>query len=132
MAEGGDLDPVEKRRLQKYEYLVDQDYDPFHEKCGKEVFFSDERLVATSKLYGLVFSTKPIPVGEKFQVKLLDRGVYSARFLVSAQSNLSYTLYVTCMKLLVQYTHVQCMLFNPLFVGYWIHLTRSRYHGSSS
>ena len=32
---------------------------------------------------------------------------------------------MTCMKLLVQYTHVQCMLFNPSFVGHWIHLARS-------
>ena len=38
---GGDLDRGERQRLQEYEDLVDLDYDPFHEKCGKDVFFSD-------------------------------------------------------------------------------------------
>ena len=102
---GGGLDRGERRRLQEYEDLVDQDYDPFHEKCGKEMFFSDKKLIATTKatfaVHGVVFSAKPIPLGGMFQVKLLENsrelfeypgGLLGA--LVSAQSNLSHTLYV--------------------------------------
>ena len=74
---GEDLDRGERRRLQKYEDLVDQDYDPFHEKCGKDVFFSDKKLIATQRTggdFGVVFSAKPIPLGGMFQVKLLEKG----------------------------------------------------------
>ena len=67
----------ERSRLQKYEDLVDQDYDPFHHKCGKNVVFSAKRgLIAarrTSYADGIVFSAKPIPVGTMFQVKLLEK-----------------------------------------------------------
>ena len=80
---GGDLDREERRRLQEHEDLVDQDYDPFHEKCGENVVFSDKRLVATRRPHSepwgkkIVFSAKPIPLGRLFQVKLLekDRGL---------------------------------------------------------
>ena len=62
---GEDLDPGERRRLQKYEDRVDQDYDPFHEKCGEGVFFSDKKLIAiatrkTGWSGGIVLSAKPI------------------------------------------------------------------------
>ena len=83
-----------RRRFQEYEDLVDQDYDPFHIKCGKNVFLSDKKLIATQigRSDGIVFSAKPIPLGGKFQVKLLEKG--GDGHLVSAQSNLSHTLYV--------------------------------------
>ena len=97
---GEDLDPEERQRLQEYEDLVDQDYDPFHEKCERRIFFSDKKLIATRRITqinwcdGVVFSAKPIPLGGIFQVKLLERGDDWAGPLVSAQSNLSHTLYV--------------------------------------
>ena len=93
---GEDLDREERRRLQEYEGLVDQDYDPFHEKCGKNVSFSDEKLIATliRGVYGVVFSAKPIPLGGMFQVKLLEEFSDWLGSLVSAQSNMSHTLYV--------------------------------------
>ena len=77
MAYGGlDLDREERRRrLQEYEDLVNQAYDPFHEKCGKDVFLSDKKLIATrgsGDSDGIVFSAKPIPLGGMFQVKLLE------------------------------------------------------------
>ena len=57
-------DSGESERLQKYEDLVDQDYDPFHHKCGKNVVFSTKRrLIATCQsghVEGMVFSAKPI------------------------------------------------------------------------
>ena len=86
---GGDLDREERRRLQEYEDSVDQDYDPFHEKCGKDVFFSDKRLIATRRsdqwANGMAFSAKPIPVGGIFQVKLLETCVeWRSEILVSA------------------------------------------------
>ena len=93
---GGDRDGLKRRRLQEYEHLVDNDYDPFHEKCGEDVFFSDKKLIATTRpdwSEGLVFSAKPIPLGGQFQVKLLEEGGELAGPLVSAQSNLPYTLY---------------------------------------
>ena len=95
---GEDLDRGERQRLQEYEDLVDQDYDPFHEKCGEDVFFSDKKLIATRKAsfisYGVAFSAKPIPLGGIFQVKLLEEFSAWSGSLVSAQSNLSHTLYV--------------------------------------
>ena len=93
---GGDLDREERQRLQEYEDRVDQDYDPFHEKCREGVFLSDKKLIATRRrfdqwAYGIVFSAKPIPVGRMFQVKLLKKGRgWLAGYLVSAQSNLSH------------------------------------------
>ena len=96
--EGGEgLDRGERRRrLQEYEDLVDQDYDPFHEKCGENVVFSDKRLVATRRPHSepwwgkkMVFSSKPIPLGGMFQVKILERDHRELLgSLVSAQSNL--------------------------------------------
>ena len=80
---GGDPDRGERQRLQEYEDRVDQDYDPFHEKCGKNVFFSNNKIIATTKedlvVNGGVFSAKPIPLGGMFQVKLLEGtgGVYT-------------------------------------------------------
>ena len=95
---GEDVDREERqRRLQEYEDLVDQDYDPFHEKYSKDVLFSDEKLIATEISgwsEGMVFSAKPIPLGGMFQIKLLEKGSDWAGSLVSAQSNLSHTLYV--------------------------------------
>ena len=93
---GGDLDRGERRRLQEYEDLVDQDYESFHEKCTEGVIFSDKKLIGTIRgrfvVYGVVFSAKPIPIGGTFQVKLLEKGGDWDGSLVSAQSNLSYTL----------------------------------------
>ena len=93
---GGDLDRGERRRLQEYEDLVDQDYHPFHEKCTEGVIFSDKKLIGTIRgrfvVYGVLFSAKPIPLGGMFQVKLLENG--GGGILVSAQSNLPHTLYV--------------------------------------
>ena len=97
-----DLDPGERRRrLQEYEDRVDQGYDPFHEKCGENVFLSDKKLIATRKasffVYGVAFSAKPIPLGGTFQVKLLEKVEEDGeRYgpLVSSQSNLPHTLYV--------------------------------------
>ena len=90
MAYRRDLDREERRRLQEYEDLVDRDYDPFHEKCGERVNFSDNKLIATTKAmlftYGVAFSARPIPLGGIFQVKLLEMGVDWAAPLVSAQS----------------------------------------------
>ena len=67
----------ESERLHKYEDLVDQDYDPFHHNCGKNVVFGAKRgLIATRRTSyadGIVFSAKPIPVGAMFQVKLLEK-----------------------------------------------------------
>ena len=83
---GGDLDRGERQRLQKYEDLVDQDYDPFHEKCTEGVIFSDKKLIATrisGWSDGVVFSAQPIPLGGMFQVKVLEEHGGS---LVSAQS----------------------------------------------
>ena len=82
---GGGLDRGERRRLQEYEDRIDQEYDPFHEKCGKNMFFSNNNIIATTKedlvINGGVFSAKPIPlsIGGMFQVKLLEGtgGVYT-------------------------------------------------------
>ena len=94
-----DLDPRERQRLREYEYHVAQKYHSFHEKCGKNVFLSDKKLVAariTDGSDGVVFSAKPIPLGGMFQVKLLEitgKDDHWAKSLVSAQSNLSHLLY---------------------------------------
>ena len=94
-----DPDRGGKQRLREYEDRVDQNYDPFHEKCGRNVFFSDKKLIATRKSgwnEGIVFSAKPIPLNGMFRVKLLERDddEWLAGSLVSARSNLPYTLYV--------------------------------------
>ena len=91
------LNRERRRRLQEYEDLVDQEYDPFHEKCRRDLFLSDKKLIATGITAwsgGIAFSAKPIPLGGTFQVKLLEKGDDSLGPLVSAQSNLPHTLYV--------------------------------------
>ena len=81
-------DSGESERLQKYGELVDQDYDPFHHKCGKNVVFSAKsRVIATRRSGyedGIVFSSESIPVGTMFQVKLLEKEDKWAGSLVSA------------------------------------------------
>ena len=84
-------DRGEIERFQKYEDLVDQDYDPFHHKCGEGVILSAKRRVAYrhgSK--GIVFSAKPIPVGKMFQVKLIEKDSDSRGSPVSACTELSW------------------------------------------
>ena len=86
---GESRDRGESERLQNYEDLADQGYDPFHHNCGKNVVFSPKRrLIAnrrTSYTEGIVFSAKPIPVGTMFQVKLIEKTDYAwAGSLVSA------------------------------------------------
>ena len=89
---GRDLDPEERQWLQEYEDLVDQDYDPFHVKCGRDVFLSDKKLIAirtSGYSFGVVFSAKPIPLGGTFHIKLLEKGVELSGWagpLVSAQT----------------------------------------------
>ena len=77
-------------RLQRYEDLIDQEYDPFHHKCGDNVVFNTKRgLIATHRgilAKGIVFSAKPIPVGTMFQVKLLEKDYYTWSYLVSLVS----------------------------------------------
>ena len=77
----------ESERLQKYEDLVDQDYDPFHHKCGKNVVLGAKRRVIATRRSGnadgIVFSAKPIPVGTMFQVKLLEKDNEQLYSLVS-------------------------------------------------
>ena len=75
---GDSRDRRESERLQKYEDLIDQDYEPFHHMCGESVVFSAKRgLIATRGIGGyddgIIFSAKPIPVGTMFQVKLLEK-----------------------------------------------------------
>ena len=93
---GESLERGKRQRRREYVDRVDQSYDPFHEKCGENVVFSDNRLVATRRpnsepWWGkkMVFSAKPIPLGGMFQVKLLERDHRELLgSLVSAQSNL--------------------------------------------
>ena len=96
-----DRDNGESERLQKYEDLVDQDYDPFHHKCGNNVAFSRRGLIATrrtSYAKGIVFSAKPIPVGTMFQVKLLEKEDYKwSGSLVSPCTEYS-ALYSVCSR----------------------------------
>ena len=73
---------------QEYQCHVDQDYDPFHEKCGRSVFFSDKKSIASRKAdsyNGRLFSAKPIQLGGMFQVKLLHKGRIWSGCLVSAR-----------------------------------------------
>ena len=80
----------ECERIQKFEDLVDHDYDPFHRKCGKNVVFSTkQRLIATRRKGSggeIVFSAGPIPVGAIFQVKLLEKEGGFIGSLVSARA----------------------------------------------
>ena len=76
---GESHDSEDSERLQRQcEDLTDQDYDPFHHKCGEYIVFrTKRRLVATHRSDivggGMVFSSKPIPIGTMFQVKLLEK-----------------------------------------------------------
>ena len=76
---GESPDSEESERLQKYEDLVGQDYDPFHHKCGWNVVFSSKRRLIASRgsgsTGGIVFSAKPIPIGTMFQVKILEKDI---------------------------------------------------------
>ena len=51
------------------------DYGAFHVKCGSHIVFNNERRTAHVKeyYYGFVFSSKPIPAGGMFQVKVRER-----------------------------------------------------------
>ena len=53
-----------------------ENYDPFHETCGENVVFRENRMIASRKTDyitgGMVFSGKPVPLGEIFQIKLLE------------------------------------------------------------
>ena len=55
---------------------VGEKYDPFHETCGKNIVFRENRLIASRKTDyidgGMVFSGKPVPLGEVFQIKLSE------------------------------------------------------------
>ena len=49
------------------------DYGAFYVKCGSDIIFSNERRTAHIKALsgGTVYSSKPIPAGGMFQVKVL-------------------------------------------------------------
>ena len=54
---------------------VDEEYDKFHVKCGRNVVFTNGRRTACGKDVsgcGIVFSAKPILEEVRFQVKILD------------------------------------------------------------
>ena len=61
-----------------------EDDEAFHIKCGKDVTFSNGRrtayVVPNSAIgidtIGAVYSAKPIPTGAKFQVKILETGLF--------------------------------------------------------
>ena len=88
--ENGDSEEGERERSnhmasQDNENLTEQGYDAFHEKCGDNVVFCERRTIARRKTHGgIVFSSKPIPLGEFFQVKLLEKEADLGRSLVSA------------------------------------------------
>ena len=68
--------------IEKYEKVIVENYDRFHDKCEQNIDFSSKRLVATRKpdcFGGKVFSAKPIPLGGTFSVKLLEKekGAYN-------------------------------------------------------
>ena len=52
-----------------------EDYEAFHTKCGQLVTFSNGRRTVEAQ-FGVVYSEKPIPIGAKFQVKLVQRLAY--------------------------------------------------------
>ena len=54
---------------------VDEEYDKFHVKCGRNVVFTNRRRTARGKgviAHGIVFSAKPILKEVRFQVKILE------------------------------------------------------------
>ena len=87
--ENGDSEEGERERSnlmdsQDNENLTEQVYDAFHEKCGDNVVFCANRTIARRKTDGgIVFSSKPIPLGGMFQVKLLEKVADLGRSLVS-------------------------------------------------
>ena len=67
----------EGQRFREREDRGEQAYDPFHRKCRRNVSFLDKNLIATRETGwsgGMIFefSTKPIPLGGMFQVKVLE------------------------------------------------------------
>ena len=48
------------------------EYDDFHVNCGSNIVFTNERRAAHVKTLssGVVYSSKPIPAGGMFQVKV--------------------------------------------------------------
>ena len=65
----------EDQWFRKREDHGEQAYDPFHRKCRRNVSFRDKHLIATRETGwsgGMIFSTKPIPLGGMFQVKVLE------------------------------------------------------------
>ena len=87
--ENADTEEGERERsnlmdFQDNENLTEQVYDAFHEKCGDNVVFCANRTIARRKTNGgIVFSSKPIPLGGMFQVKLLEKEADLGRSLVS-------------------------------------------------
>ena len=53
-----------------------EDCGTFHVKCGKGVTYSNGRRTANVPIISqsIVYSAKPIPVGGKFQIKILESG----------------------------------------------------------
>ena len=65
----------EDQRFREREDRGEQAYDPFHRKCRRNVSFHNKNLIATRETGwsgGMIFSTKPIPLGGMFQVKVLE------------------------------------------------------------
>ena len=62
---------------------VDYEYGEFHVKCGTKIVFSNNRGTAhgnDTRCVGIVYSAKPIPKGEVFQVKVQERVSVYIRF----------------------------------------------------
>ena len=53
------------------------EYGAFHVHCGSKILLSNERRAAHVKDFsiGIVYSSRPIPAGGMFQVKVLNRGL---------------------------------------------------------
>ena len=65
----------EGQPFREREDRAEQAYDPFHRICRPDVSFRDKNLIATRETGwsgGMIFSTKPIPLGGMFQVKVLE------------------------------------------------------------
>ena len=63
-----------------------EEYGAFHVKFGKEIVFGNGRRTAykgVSGYGGVVYSAKPIPMGEMFQVKILKRSFSCAMVSIS-------------------------------------------------
>ena len=60
-------------------FLTKKSYGAFHVKCGPGIVFSNERRTAHVEALscGLVYSSKPIPAGGMFQVKVLENGNFT-------------------------------------------------------